>query len=201
MVSTGVVREWHSADQWGVIDSDDTLGGAYAMSHAVRVEGVADLDRSPALGLRPGTEVDFEWSTSDEPINGMHYLVERVWPRGTTAPASEGAFHTSLWLSVDGPGPDGLTVMQEELDRDSAKSPPLEPPRFFTATGAVRTWHDEHGWGVLDSDVTPGGVWAHFSAIVGEGFLTLKPGQRVEFDYEPAIQYGFYFRAVTVRTL
>ena len=112
-----------------------------------------------------------------------------------------GAFRTSLWLSVDGPGPDGLTVMREDSDRDSVKSPPLEPPRFFTATGAVRTWHDEQGWGVLDADSTPGGAWAHFSTIVGEGFRRLDPGQRVEFDYEPAIQDGFRFQAVTVRTL
>lgn len=201
MASTGVVREWHFADQWGVIDSDDTPGGAHASSHAVRIEAFADLDRSPDFGLPPGTEVEFEWGDADEPIDGMRYIVERVWPHGRTAPAPEGAFRTSLWLSVDGPGPDGLTVMREDSDRDSVKTPPIEPRPFFTASGAVRIWHDDHGWGVLDSDVTPGGAWAHFSAIVADGFLTLKPGQRVEFDYEPAIQDGFHFRAVTVRTL
>lgn len=122
MVSTGVVREWHFDGRWGVISSDDTPGGAYARSDAVRVEGVADLDRSTDLGLRPGTEVAFEWTTTDEPTDGMRYLVERVWPRDAIAPIREGAFHTSLWLSVDGPGADGLTVMQEQPKRDNMKT-------------------------------------------------------------------------------
>ena len=200
MVSTGVVREWHFDGRWGVINSDDTPGGAYARPHAVRVEGVADLERSPIRGLRPGTEVYFEWTTAHEPIRGMHYHVECVWPRGATAPsAREGAFHTSFWHSVDAPGPDGLTVMREESSRNSMKTAAIEPRPFLTAIGTVRLWHDEQGWGVLDADSTPGGAWAHFSTMVGEGFRRLKPGQRVEFDYEPAVQDGFRFRAVRVR--
>src|SRR5687767_5224347 len=29
----------------------------------------------------------------------------------------------------------------------------------------VREWHNDLGWGVLDSPETPGGCWIHYSAI------------------------------------
>ncbi|ALO65413.1 hypothetical protein NHF46_23215 [Arthrobacter alpinus] len=41
----------------------------------------------------------------------------------------------------------------------------------MTTTGAVRIWHDEEGWGVLDSESTPGG-------------------------WEAAAQDGYSFRAI-----
>ncbi len=198
MTSVGLVRVWHFADGWGVIDSHDTPGGAYVLPHALRVEAVADLDGSPEMGLRPGTEVEFEWSAIDEPAGGMRYLIDRVWPRGADTPSREGAFHTNLWLSVDEPGPDGLTVMREDLDRNSLDLPAVEPRSFPTATGTVRFWHGEQGWGVLDADETPGGAWAHFSAIVGIGFRALDAGQSVEFDYEPVQQDGYDSQAVSV---
>lgn len=63
----------------------------------------------------------------------------------------------------------------------------------------VREWHDLDGWGVLDSDETPGGCWAHYSNLDMAGFRTARPGQRVEFDYERGAQDGYGYRAVTVR--
>ncbi|MDT2007285.1 cold shock domain-containing protein [Rhodococcus opacus] len=45
----------------------------------------------------------------------------------------------------------------------------------------VRTWSDEEGWGVIDSDATPGGAWTHFSNVVGPGLRSLTPGQQVTF--------------------
>ncbi|MCW2765284.1 MAG: hypothetical protein JWO11_1243 [Nocardioides sp.] len=35
----------------------------------------------------------------------------------------------------------------------------------MAATGRVRSWNAEEGWGVIDCDETPGGCWFHFSAI------------------------------------
>lgn len=61
--------------------------------------------------------------------------------------------------------------------------------------GVVRTWDDERGWGVVDSDETPGGCWAGFGAVAVEGFRTLQPGEAVELEWERAPQDGFAFRA------
>ena len=67
------------------------------------------------------------------------------------------------------------------------------------AEGTVRVWHDELGWGVLDSPETPGGCWAHFSQLAMPGFHTVTPGQTVSFTFEAADEDGFAFRAVSVR--
>jgi len=65
----------------------------------------------------------------------------------------------------------------------------------MTATGRVRDWHDEEGWGVIDSPATPGGCWAHFSCVAVAGFRTLQPGQDVLFTFEAAQQDGYSYRA------
>jgi cold shock protein len=62
-------------------------------------------------------------------------------------------------------------------------------------TGTVRFWHDELGWGVLDSDETPGGCWAHFSALRVPGYRALSAGERVHFDWEAGQQDGYSYRA------
>lgn len=66
--------------------------------------------------------------------------------------------------------------------------------------GIVSAWSAQHGWGVIDSDDTPGGCWAHFSAISGDGSLyrSLSAGQDVSFTWEVAQQDGFAFRAFRV---
>ena len=68
--------------------------------------------------------------------------------------------------------------------------------------GTARLWQDEESWGVLDSDQTPGGCWAHFSALEMDGFHTLRRGQAVDFDWEAVPdQDGFKFLATRVRPL
>jgi CspA family cold shock protein len=62
----------------------------------------------------------------------------------------------------------------------------------------VRTWDDEQGWAVLDSGVTPGGCWTHFSAIDFDGYRTLSPGQQVRLVAESPGQDGYAWRAVRV---
>ena len=69
----------------------------------------------------------------------------------------------------------------------------------MSCSGRVRVWHDEEGWGVIDSDVTPGGCWAHFSSVRVAGYRVLTPGQDVTFGFEAAEQDGYSFRAVEVR--
>lgn len=62
-------------------------------------------------------------------------------------------------------------------------------------TGTVRFWQDEGGWGVIDSDQTPGGCWAHFAALAVPGYRSLEAGQTVVFEWETADQDGYSFRA------
>jgi CspA family cold shock protein len=83
----------------------------------------------------------------------------------------------------------------------------------MNSVGAVRVWHREEGWGVVDCPDTPGGCWAHFSHLWHEDVAPLEPGEVVEvsggyrelfagetvdFDWEPANQDGYAFRAVSV---
>jgi cold shock protein len=68
----------------------------------------------------------------------------------------------------------------------------------MTSRGEVRVWHAEEGWGVLDSAATPGGCWAHFSAVLVPGYRALDTGGAVEFTFEAAEQDGYAFRAVEV---
>jgi CspA family cold shock protein len=66
-------------------------------------------------------------------------------------------------------------------------------------SGTVRSWSDEHGWGVLASDALDGTVFAHYSMIRDQdGWRGLWPGQQVWFTIEEPGQDGCEFRAVDV---
>jgi len=69
-----------------------------------------------------------------------------------------------------------------------------------TTVGTVREWHADEGWGVIDSDATPGGCWAHFSGVLMSGYRFLSPGQTVSFEFETGWQDGYDYRAVAVWT-
>ena len=49
-----------------------------------------------------------------------------------------------------------------------------------TVTGTVKWFNDSKGFGFIEQEGGPD-VFAHFSAIAGDGFKTLAEGQRVEF--------------------
>jgi cold shock protein len=68
----------------------------------------------------------------------------------------------------------------------------------MTSEGTVREWHDDEGFGVIDSPGTPGGCWAHFSNIVADGYRSLRAGDHITFTFEPASQDGFGYRAILV---
>ena len=65
----------------------------------------------------------------------------------------------------------------------------------------VRAWNPEEGWGIVDSDETPGGCWAHFSHVQMDGYKELSAGQAVRLVWEAAAQDGFSYRAVSVTPL
>jgi CspA family cold shock protein len=69
-----------------------------------------------------------------------------------------------------------------------------------TTVGTVREWHADEGWGVIDSDATPGGCWTHFGDVLMSGYRFLSPGQPVAFEFETGWQDGYDYRAVAVWT-
>lgn len=48
-------------------------------------------------------------------------------------------------------------------------------------TGTVKWFNDSKGYGFIQREDGPD-VFVHFSAIVGNGFRSLREGQPVEFD-------------------
>ncbi|MFF7232620.1 hypothetical protein [Streptomyces sioyaensis] len=61
----------------------------------------------------------------------------------------------------------------------------------MAAIGIVREWHSDEGWGVIDSDTTPGGCWAHFGSVyhVAEGPFDPRQERRWHKD-RPAVRLG-----------
>ncbi|MFB4196350.1 cold-shock protein [Streptomyces carpaticus] len=75
--------------------------------------------------------------------------------------------------------------------------------RSEISTGRVSAWHREEGWGVIESDDTPGGTFTHFSVIdePAHQFHDLNVGEQVSFEWEAAAQDNFNFRASRVKRM
>jgi CspA family cold shock protein len=65
--------------------------------------------------------------------------------------------------------------------------------------GTVKWFSNEKGWGFIAPDAG-GDIFVHYSGIVGDGFRSLAPEQRVEFDVVegPKGQQATNVRAVAV---
>ncbi|MEV1131773.1 cold-shock protein [Agromyces sp. NPDC049794] len=50
------------------------------------------------------------------------------------------------------------------------------------ATGTVKWFNAEKGFGFIAPDDGSADVFAHFSAITGNGYRSLDEGQKVEFE-------------------
>ncbi len=50
------------------------------------------------------------------------------------------------------------------------------------ATGSVKWFNAEKGYGFISSDNDGPDVFVHFSAISGSGYRNLEEGQKVEFE-------------------
>jgi CspA family cold shock protein len=56
----------------------------------------------------------------------------------------------------------------------------LQETLMSKVTGTVKWFNDSKGFGFIEQENGPD-VFAHFSAIQGDGFKTLAEGQKVEF--------------------
>jgi len=54
----------------------------------------------------------------------------------------------------------------------------------LSATGTVKWFNEEKGFGFITQDDADDDVFAHFSAIQSDGFRTLIEGEAVSFDVE-----------------
>ncbi|WP_156820793.1 cold-shock protein [Dasania marina] len=52
---------------------------------------------------------------------------------------------------------------------------------MMATTGTVKWFNESKGFGFIEQENGPD-VFAHFSAISGDGFKTLAEGQKVQFD-------------------
>jgi len=52
------------------------------------------------------------------------------------------------------------------------------------SNGTVKWFNEEKGYGFITNDEGGEDLFVHFSAIQGDGFKTLKEGQKVTFDIE-----------------
>jgi cold shock protein len=53
---------------------------------------------------------------------------------------------------------------------------------FDMATGTVKWFNDQKGYGFITPDEGGKDVFVHHSSIVGDGFKTLAEGAKVEFE-------------------
>ncbi len=65
-------------------------------------------------------------------------------------------------------------------------------------SGTVKWFNDSKGYGFVTNDDGSGDVFVHFSAIAGDGFKTLKEGQKVTYDTEADPKDSRKLRAVNV---
>jgi CspA family cold shock protein len=107
------------------------------------------------------------------------------------AGAVTAALVAHVWRIIATRGIFSGPIIGEEDDVEMGVSEPLISARpadevKTVERGRVESWDEEAGWGVLSADLPEGGVFAHFSAVAGEGYRNLKPGAAVSFDYVTA---------------
>lgn len=63
-----------------------------------------------------------------------------------------------------------------------ASAPPSHRGSNSVATGTVKWFNAEKGYGFISPDDGSADVFAHFSAIQSSGYRSLEEGQKVEYE-------------------
>jgi CspA family cold shock protein len=61
----------------------------------------------------------------------------------------------------------------------------LSTPEETMATGTVKWFSDDKGFGFITPDDESKDLFVHHTAIVGEGYRSLPEGAKVSYDAEP----------------
>ena len=69
------------------------------------------------------------------------------------------------------------------------------------ATGKVKWFNAEKGYGFIANDEGGEDVFVHFSAIQSTGYRTLSEGQKVSYEVEPDPKNSSKLRAANVTAL
>ncbi|MBK9179400.1 MAG: DEAD/DEAH box helicase [Acidimicrobiales bacterium] len=77
-----------------------------------------------------------------------------------------------------------LAARPDRPSRNRNTAPPRTSRRSEVATGTVKWFNAEKGFGFISRE-SGDDVFVHFSAIQGSGYRSLEEGQRVEFDVAP----------------
>src|ERR1700730_7228008 len=80
------------------------------------------------------------------------------------------------WLLVLQPRPTGITEPHTQCGSYSSER------ETKMATGVVKWFNADKGFGFITQENGGADVFAHFSAIASDGFRSLDENQRVEFD-------------------
>jgi cold shock protein len=102
VAGTGVVREFHPDEGWGVIDAPDVPGGCWMHFSAIAADGYREV--------AAGQQVSFRAEAAEQ--DGFGFRAVKVWT-GEVEPAtppgqqSGAAYGSRLTLTVDQPGPTG----------------------------------------------------------------------------------------------
>ncbi len=67
--------------------------------------------------------------------------------------------------------------------------------------GTVKWFNAEKGYGFVSDNEGGNDVFVHFSAIIADGYKTLREGQKVEFETEADPKDTGKLRAINVKAL
>ena len=76
--------------------------------------------------------------------------------------------------------PSGGILLKET--RDLATPAHKGPEENYVATGTVKWFNSEKGYGFITPDDGGDDLFVHYSNIDSEGFRTLEEGQKVEYE-------------------
>ncbi|MFL6182111.1 MAG: cold-shock protein [Actinomycetes bacterium] len=87
MAVRGVVREWHAAEGWGVIDSAETPGGCWAHFSVLRMPGYrqAEQGQTVRFDFEEGWQDGYQYRAVRVEIDGVEPVEAEVKRGGTSA--------------------------------------------------------------------------------------------------------------------